>query len=137
MAESNAAAAPVLQTNIESANFDEKAAQNTAPADVKPKVEEEDDEDIDALIEDLESQDGHGFDEEEDEDAPVGSGRVVPEDMLQTDTRVGLTESELTLPLIGLCRAQSRSIGFPTTRALTMVLQARLPTAVASTVLTR
>lgn len=49
--------------------------------------------DMDALIEDLESQDGH-MDDEEEEVQP-GGGRVVPEDMLQTDTRVGLTESEV------------------------------------------
>jgi len=109
MAESNAAAAPALNTNIESGHFDEKAAHNntTAPAaDTKPKVEDEDeDEDIDALIEDLESQDGHGFDEEEEAEASPAQGRVVPEDMLQTDTRVGLTESEFNPNHI--------AIGFP------------------------
>ncbi|KAG4218089.1 hypothetical protein PC116_g33431, partial [Phytophthora cactorum] len=52
---------------------------------------------IDALIEDLESQDGNAFDVEEEEDGqPSGTGRVVPEEMLQTDTRVGLTEAEVT-----------------------------------------
>lgn len=99
MADPNqAAAAPALNTNIESGHFDEKAGHNnTVPvSDTKPKVDEgeEEDEDIDALIEDLESQDGHGFDEEEEETNNPGTGRVVPEDMLQTDTRVGLTESE-------------------------------------------
>lgn len=95
MAESNPAGAPALNTNIESGNFNEKAAHPTeAPAATKPKVEEEEDEDIDALIEDLESQDGHGFEEEEEGDGnPAGGGRVIPEEMLQTDTRVGLTES--------------------------------------------
>lgn len=99
MAESHAAAAPALNTNIESGHFDEKAGHNnTAPvSDTKPKAidGEDEDEDIDALIEDLESQDGHGFDEEEEETTNPGTGRVVPEDMLQTDTRVGLTESEV------------------------------------------
>ncbi|RYP03565.1 hypothetical protein DL764_005066 [Monosporascus ibericus] len=97
MAESNPAGAPALNTNIESGDFNEKEAQSRAPA-TKPKVEEEEeDEDIDALIEDLESQDGHGFEEEEEgDDNPAGAGRVVPEEMLQTDTRVGLTESEVT-----------------------------------------
>lgn len=47
----------------------------------------------DALIEDLESQDGH--DAEEDEEESPHGGRVVPEDMLQTDTRQGLTEAEV------------------------------------------
>ncbi|RYP40152.1 hypothetical protein DL767_001867 [Monosporascus sp. MG133] len=94
MAESNPAGAPALNTNIESGDFNEK----DRPPATKPKVEEEEeDEDIDALIEDLESQDGHGFEEEEEgDDNPAGAGRVVPEEMLQTDTRVGLTESEVT-----------------------------------------
>lgn len=60
MAEHSATGAPALSTNIESGKFDEKAAPPTEP---KKKVEEdeEEDEDIDALIEDLESQDGHDF----------------------------------------------------------------------------
>lgn len=98
MAESNNPAAPALNTSIESGNFDEKKESVPAPAPTKQKVEdgEDEDEDIDALIEDLESQDGHGFDEEEEGEAPPGAGRTVPEEMLQTDTRVGLTESEVT-----------------------------------------
>lgn len=101
MAESNAAAAPALNTNIESGGFDEKAQQQHAteqPAPTKEKVQDEDeDEDIDALIEDLYSQDGAADDEEEEgENAAPGAGRVVPEEMLQTDTRVGLTEAEVT-----------------------------------------
>lgn len=95
MAESNAAA-PALHTNIESGHFDEKEAHRaqdpTATKTVKEDQEEED-EDIDALIEDLESQDGNAFDEEEEEGAQnAGQGRVIPEEMLQTDTRVGLTD---------------------------------------------
>ena len=95
MAESQPAGAPAINTNIESGDFNEKSAP--PPAATKPKVEEEEeeDEDIDALIEDLESQDGHGFEEEEEGDgSPAGAGRVIPEEMLQTDTRVGLTDSE-------------------------------------------
>ena len=42
--------------------------------------DEEEEEDIDALIDDLESQDGHADEEEEEENAPSGSGRVVPEE---------------------------------------------------------
>ncbi|RYP76803.1 hypothetical protein DL771_001539 [Monosporascus sp. 5C6A] len=96
MAESNPAGAPALHTNIESGDFNEKEGHQTRAPAAKPKVEEEEDEDIDALIEDLESQDGHGFEEEEEgDDNPAGAGRVVPEEMLQTDTRVGLTESEV------------------------------------------
>ncbi|KAI6092795.1 plasma-membrane proton-e [Hypoxylon rubiginosum] len=98
MAESNAAA-PALHTNIESGHFDEKEAHRaqdpTATKTVKEDQEEED-EDIDALIEDLESQDGNAFDEEEEEGAQnAGQGRVIPEEMLQTDTRVGLTDAEV------------------------------------------
>lgn len=71
MAESNTnnAATPALDTPIESHRFDEKerpAASEPAPPVAKPKMEDEDeDEDIDALIEDLESQDGHVEEEEE------------------------------------------------------------------------
>ena len=61
MAEHSATGAPALSTNIESGKFDEKAT-HAAPADNKQKIElEEEDEDIEALIEDLESQDGHEF----------------------------------------------------------------------------
>ncbi|RKU40906.1 plasma membrane H+-ATPase [Coniochaeta pulveracea] len=89
MAEHNVAAGPGA-----TGHFDEKAPV-AAPAPAGRKYEEDDepDEDMDALIEDLESQDGH-MDDEEEEVQP-GGGRVVPEDMLQTDTRVGLTESEV------------------------------------------
>jgi H+-transporting ATPase len=92
-------AAPALETKIEHGGFDEKRADAPAASGVPPKtaapVEDEDeDEDIDALIEDLESQDGHELEEEEEEQGP-GGGRTVPEDMLKTDSRVGLTEAEV------------------------------------------
>ncbi|KAI0194656.1 hypothetical protein EV127DRAFT_420907 [Xylaria flabelliformis] len=100
MAEPNNAAAPAINTNIESGNFDEKAGHHNAPEHVpatKPKAEEaeEEDEDIDALIEDLESQDG-GDEEEEEEGPSPGQGRTIPEEMLNTDTRSGLTDSQVT-----------------------------------------
>lgn len=104
MADNKAAGAPALDTNIESGGFDEKRAPATdappateaaAPPKTTKAEEEEDDEDIDALIEDLESQDGHQDDDEDEERSPDGA-RTVPEDMLQTDSRVGLTESEVT-----------------------------------------
>ncbi|KAK3345263.1 hypothetical protein B0H65DRAFT_426022 [Neurospora tetraspora] len=96
MADHSASGAPALSTNIESGKFDEKAAEQGAPYQPKPKVEDDDeDEDIDALIEDLESHDGNDVEEEEEEGTPAGGGRVVPEDMLQTDTRVGLTSEEV------------------------------------------
>ena len=94
------AGAPALDTSIESGKFDEKAhEQHHAEAAPPKKVEEgeeDEDEDIDALIEDLESNDGHDAVDEEEEEGTPGGGRVIPEDMLQTDSRVGLTESEVT-----------------------------------------
>ncbi len=96
MAEEKAAGAPALDTNIETGGFDEKRGQ-AAPPTHAPKApvaeDEEPDEDMDALIEDLESEDGHAFDDEEE--TQPGGGRVVPEDQLQTDSRVGLTEAEV------------------------------------------
>lgn len=59
MAEHSTAGAPALSTNIESGKFDEKEAHRV-PAAKQPVEEEEEDEDIDALIDDLESNDGHG-----------------------------------------------------------------------------
>lgn len=57
-------------------------------------VEEDDNiDDIDALIDDLESQDGGP--EEEEEITEVGGARPVSEDLLQTDTRRGLSEQEV------------------------------------------
>lgn len=88
-------------TNIESGNFSEKheAPIGGAPptSKHKPLVEdEEEDEDMDALIDELESQDGHAEEEEEEEENPA-TGRVIPEDQLQTDTRTGLTEQEVAV----------------------------------------
>ncbi len=93
---------PQVNTDIESGEFNEKQtapgghAQTTAqPSSRKPiDDDEEDDEDMDALIDELESQDGHVEEEEAEEDTP-GGGRVIPEDQLQTDTRTGLTEGEV------------------------------------------
>jgi len=55
---------------------------------------EEEDEDIDALIAELESEDA-GEDEEE-EAQPGMSARPIPEELLNTDTRKGLTSQEVT-----------------------------------------
>ncbi|KAH7153063.1 hypothetical protein EDB81DRAFT_868266 [Dactylonectria macrodidyma] len=95
MAEEKVTGAPALNTNIETGGFDEKRGQVPPPAVSKgpAPADDDEDEDIDALIEDLESEDGHIEDEEEE--VQPGGGRVVPEDMLQTDSRVGLTESEV------------------------------------------
>lgn len=97
MAESNAAAAPALHTNIESGKFDEKERPADAVPAKKAEDDEDEDEDIDALIEDLESQDGAAddFDEEEENSSPA-TGRTVPEELLQTDSRIGLTSDEGT-----------------------------------------
>jgi hypothetical protein len=84
-------------SNGESGPFDEKTprvdflttAQNAGE-------DEEEDEDMDALIDELESQDGHDEEvEAEREEALPGAGRVVPEDQLLTDTRIGLTDAEV------------------------------------------
>jgi H+-transporting ATPase len=102
MAESHPAAAPALNTNIESGKFDEKETHHeesdvkAAPREIKAEDPEGEDEDIDALIEDLESADGAADDDEEEDESPAGTGRVIPEEMLQTDTRLGLTEAEVT-----------------------------------------
>lgn len=89
-----------LGTNIESGNFDNEKVEHqdtAAPAVSEKKAtveDDEEDEDMDALIDELESQDGHEEEEEENTDSPA-QGRVVPEDQLQTDTRIGLTEHEV------------------------------------------
>lgn len=95
MADEKAVGAPALHTNIETGGFDEKRGQvphHHAAPPKGPAHDDEEDEDMDALIEDLESEDGH---QEEEEEVQPGGARIVPEDMLQTDSRVGLTESEV------------------------------------------
>lgn len=72
-------------------NGDEKLppTKEAGPAD-----EEEEDEDIDALIEELESQDAN-IDADEEEAVQPGGARVVPEEMLQTSTRTGLNANDV------------------------------------------
>lgn len=66
----------------------------TVPAKKEtPSEEEDEDEDIDALIEELESQDA-ALDEEEETVQPGGAVNI-PEELLQTDTRLGLTSSDV------------------------------------------
>jgi H+-transporting ATPase len=84
-----------LNTDIESGTFDEKAPVHDDHPPTKEAPDDEEDEDMDALIDELESQDGHAEDEEEGETVNPGTGRVVPEDQLQTDTRIGLTDAEV------------------------------------------
>lgn len=84
--------------NTDSDNFNEKseASTNHPATKGKPLEEDEEDADMDALIDELESEDGHAEEEEEEEVGP-GTGRVIPEDQLQTDTRTGLTEQEVAV----------------------------------------
>lgn len=96
-----AAGAQHLNSTIETGNFSEKLEGSTGgvPPTSKHKPleeDEEEDEDMDALIDELESQDGHAEEEEEEDDNPA-TGRVIPEDQLQTDTRTGLTEQEVAV----------------------------------------
>ncbi|RPA99535.1 plasma-membrane proton-e [Choiromyces venosus 120613-1] len=84
-----------IRTDIPSAQFESEKQ----PIDEKPGVEgiplEEDDEDIDGLIQELESLDGHEEEFEDSDAVPGSSARPVPEDLLQTDTRTGLTSVEV------------------------------------------
>lgn len=73
----------------------EEEADEETEKPVQLNNDEEEAENIDSLIEELESEDGHGEDEEEREEE-AGGGRSVPEDILQTDRRSGLTEAEVT-----------------------------------------
>lgn len=97
-----AAGAQHLNSTIESGNFSEKldapVGGGIPPSSKNKPLEEdeEEDEDMDALIDELESQDGHAEEEEEEEENPA-TGRVIPEDQLQTDTRTGLTEQEVAV----------------------------------------
>lgn len=77
---------------MSSDQFDEKTARE-ATAQTHP-ADDDEDEDMDALIDELESHDGHQEDEDvEGQDA--ANARTVSEDLLQTDTRSGLTELEV------------------------------------------
>jgi hypothetical protein len=84
--------ADITAVGNQPASYSEKDPRVTeADTKTKPKAEEEDDEDVedlDALIDELESQDGHEVEEDEEEGTP-GGGRTVPEDMLQTSTVTG------------------------------------------------
>jgi H+-transporting ATPase len=72
------------RANRGEALMDEKKLRSSSDVD-------EEDEDMDALIEELESQDPEPAVIEEDFTSPT-AGRVVPEELLNTDTRVGLEE---------------------------------------------
>lgn len=80
-----------LSTAIEPGQFNEKIV----PLQAVRVADDDEVEDMDALIDELESHDGHEDVEAEGEVATPGTVRVVPEELLQTDTRVGLTEAEV------------------------------------------
>jgi H+-transporting ATPase len=103
MADSGATPHNHLGTEVPSGQLDEKKdhAAEGESKELPPKAaaaegeeEEDEDEDIDALIEELESEDANIDNDDEDETQP-GGARPVSEDLLQTDTRTGLTSSEV------------------------------------------
>ena len=104
MADANPGATGNVDTSVPSGNLDEKkdygpgsgnnGDEKLPPKDGPPAEEEEEDEDIDALIEELESQDAN-IDPEEEEAVQPGGARIVPEELLQTSTRTGLTANEV------------------------------------------
>lgn len=70
------------------------ATEPTKEKPVQSVDSEDEDEDIDQLIEDLQSH--HGIeDEDEDEGHATGTARPVPEELLQTDPSYGLTSDEV------------------------------------------
>lgn len=76
-------------------------AHNGHPVEVEEELRfagrkihtDDDEDDMDALIEELESLDPEA--EIEEEINELGNARAVPEELLQTDTRVGLMEPEV------------------------------------------
>ncbi|MCJ1374533.1 plasma membrane H+-ATPase [Loxospora ochrophaea] len=95
-----------LGTSVPSGQFDgtgdpEKTGHHedtdapAAPTKKEVAGDDEPDEDIDALIDELESLDG-AQDDEEEEETEAGGARPVAEELLQTDTRVGLSDAEVT-----------------------------------------
>ena len=82
---------PAFTTPFEPANFDEKMPED--PSKTKHEEDDEEDEDIDALIEDLESLDGHQM--EDDDEVDATQERPIPEDYLKTDRNIGLTDQEV------------------------------------------
>jgi H+-transporting ATPase len=79
----------------EKEHIDNKEEPQVADPSKKEVLDDDDeDEDIDALIEELESQDA--VEDEEDDVTQPGGARNVPEELLQTDTRHGLTTQDVT-----------------------------------------
>lgn len=79
----------------------EQEHEKRSPSPVRPPPaataddDEEEDEDMDQLIAELESADGAEDPEEEGSQADGASAKPVPEELLQTDTRTGLSDSEV------------------------------------------
>lgn len=99
MADHGSAPPNHLGTQVPSGAIDEKKGYEEQPPHdgLPPKKEigdEEEDEDIDALIEELESQDANA-DLEEEEVAQPGGARNVPEELLQTSTVSGLSSADV------------------------------------------
>jgi H+-transporting ATPase len=84
-----------LGTTVPTASLHEKPIEEGEKKPI-PEDEDEEEEDMDALIEELESQDGH-MDEVDEESTEPGGARPIPEELLQTDTRIGLTDAEVTV----------------------------------------
>lgn len=80
----------------EPVGYDEKKEYVPANPPKGDAADEEEDADMDALIEELESQDGGGEDDfEEGQEDASGNLKQVPDDMLQTSTVSGLTNEEV------------------------------------------
>lgn len=93
---SSAGDAPHIGTHIPSSGIDSEKRDVIDEKGVEgTPLDDDDDEDIDQLIDDLESQDGHEEEVDDTEATPGSSARPVPEDLLQTDTRTGLTSAEV------------------------------------------
>lgn len=90
---------PQVRVSAAEVPHSEKPSQHNGPLFSARKMskvdDEEEEEDLDALIEELESLDLDA--EIEAEIETVGAARPVPEEMLQTDTRVGLIEPEVVV----------------------------------------
>lgn len=86
-----------LDTKIESGTFNDKHTQEPVTSQLSQSRVQDDgeDEDMDALIEELESDDGNNDEVADEAEVSAGTERFIPEDQLQTDPRVGLTESEV------------------------------------------
>lgn len=74
---------------------EKREASPVRPPPAAAANDEEEDEDMDQLIAELESADGAAEEEEEGSVADGVSAKPVPEELLQTDTRTGLSDSEV------------------------------------------